>query len=195
VYFVENNPTNYTDPTGHCTRASYSNKIITTDECEEQPTGTGIAPPITSGHPDSEDESYQPAKPTTSTQTVIQKSQSSSTAPTIPLDPTKEDTNIYLKTPSPQTEQMLSSDERLLNILIGLFFVGVGAAITDLGILIVATAGVELVGGVATGPLAPLVAGHALAAMAVGGITTVIGLSIMGVGGYFLYEGMTGKKP
>jgi RHS repeat-associated protein len=102
--YGNNNPLNYTDPSGHCTQATYSTSVITDDLCEERPTGNGITPPLTSGHPDSEDVPYQPAKPTTSSQTVTQQSQSDSTtsttstqtviqqsqssSSTIPLDPT-----------------------------------------------------------------------------------------------------------
>jgi RHS repeat-associated protein len=37
--YSNNNPINYTDPSGHCTRARYSTRVITDDECEEQPGG------------------------------------------------------------------------------------------------------------------------------------------------------------
>jgi RHS repeat-associated protein len=97
--------------------------------------------------------------------------------------------------PTPQTELSLSPNERLLDIEIGLFFVVVGSGITDLGIIIVGTAGIELAGGVATGPFAPLVAADSLKGMVIGGLTIVSGLFIMGAGSFFLYMGITGKKP
>jgi hypothetical protein len=34
---TSNNPVNGSDPSGHCTKASYSNNVITDDECEEKP--------------------------------------------------------------------------------------------------------------------------------------------------------------
>jgi hypothetical protein len=35
--YVNNSPLNYTDPSGHCTKTGYKNKIITDDECEATP--------------------------------------------------------------------------------------------------------------------------------------------------------------
>jgi hypothetical protein len=35
--YAGNNPINRTDPSGHCTQASYSSNVVTDDECEAQP--------------------------------------------------------------------------------------------------------------------------------------------------------------
>ena len=63
------------------------------------------------------------------------------------------------------------------------------------GELVVAAALAELIGSEATGPFAPLVAGHALAALAVGGLMMVGGIGISAFGGYLIYSGITGKVP
>ena len=47
--YTLNSPTRYTDPNGHCTKASYPGEVVTDDVCEQQP------PPASSGDPEISD--------------------------------------------------------------------------------------------------------------------------------------------
>jgi len=109
------------------------------------------------------------------------------------VDPTNQQYNNNPPPPSNLTPSEYAL--RIAEIQGGLFLVAGGMVVADLGILVVATALTEMIGGVATGIFAPLVEIDAGMGLAWGSLMTLTGLSISGVGGYLVYIGLTGAKP
>ena len=157
-------------------------------ECgEDGCDGWGTPPPYTPAPPNKSPADNDSSKKVVSPVKFPDESGSGQQGrPKIPVDPTQQ--RISGNPP-------LSPVQRLLYIEAGLFLVAAGMAIAMLGIVIIAAAGTELVGGATTGPFELLVAGHALPALAWGSIMTGGGVCISAFGAYLIYSGITGKKP
>lgn len=131
------------------------------------------------------------------------------TPPTVPDNPTTGTNGSKAKSrtdpcqidpglaqcPSLYTPPSPSTALRVVEIAAGAFLVVGGVLVIATGVGIGAAAVIELGGGEITGPFYPLVAGHAVMALAISMFTTTIGVFITSVGGYLIYAGATGQNP
>jgi hypothetical protein len=193
--YVINSPLNNTDPTGHdiCDEDGYcySNAkgkyraLVRSDFGANSniTQSTNLAASLDASHTSESQPPTIPADPT------IKASQGDSYTVNTQLT-SQTDSKIITPLPNKQTGL-----QRLVEIVAGFYLVGEGLGVMGLGGTIAVTALVELVEGTATGPFAPLVTAHAGVALTVGGMMGAIGAGITVVGGYLIYEGITGKNP